>query len=249
MSSAKSVRLDLMLVVRGLASSRTQAKSLIEQGLVKVAGSPALKASQTVSAEELLEVVEQPRYVSRGGLKLEAAISGFSLHFAGAVVLDVGASTGGFTDCALQHGAARVICLDVGTGQLHDRLLRDPRVVNLEQLNVRDLRTVKLPEQDFDRIVIDVSFISLRLVLPVVWPLLRPGGHLMALVKPQFEAGRQEVSRGRGVIRDDGVRLQVLREMRQFAAESLAGAIDGGALESPISGGDGNREFLWLLSR
>ncbi|MFM8479263.1 MAG: TlyA family RNA methyltransferase [Planctomycetaceae bacterium] len=249
MSSAKSVRLDLMLVFRGLASSRTQAKSLIEAGLVKVAGSPAQKASQTVSADDLVEVVEQPRYVSRGGLKLEAAISGFSLDFAGARVLDVGASTGGFTDCVLQHGAARVICVDVGTGQLHDRLLRDPRVVSFEQLNVRDLRNVQLPEQNFDKITIDVSFISLRLVLPVVWPLLGSGGHLIALVKPQFEAGRQEVSRGRGVIRDDGVRWQVLDELRQFAAESLAGAVDGGALASPISGGDGNREFLWLLSR
>lgn len=249
MRFAKSIRLDQLLVVRGLAGSRTQAKALIESGLVKVAGSLALKASQTVSAEETAEVIQQPRYVSRGGLKLEAAISGFRLDFCGSLVLDVGASTGGFTDCALQHGAVRVICVDVGTGQLHEKLRQDPRVVNFEQLNVRDLATVRLPAEDFDRIVIDVSFISLRLVLPVVWRLLRPAGQLVALVKPQFEAGRQEVSRGRGVIRDEEVRQKVLSEIRAFAAESLPGAVDGGTMESPIHGGDGNREFLWLLSR
>lgn len=249
MTVPQSGRLDQLLVLRGLAASRTQAKALIEAGLVTVSGNQVVKPSQVVSGEALLRVSEQPRYVSRGGIKLEAAIAGFGLDFSGAAVLDVGASTGGFTDCVLQHGASRVVCVDVGTGQLHEKLRADPRVRNLEQLNIRDLRETPLPESNFDGIVIDVSFISLRLVLPAVWPLLRSGGHLIALVKPQFEAGRTEVSRGRGVIRDDGIRQQVLAAIRQFAAESLAGAVDRGVLESPISGGDGNREFLWLLSR
>jgi 23S rRNA (cytidine1920-2'-O)/16S rRNA (cytidine1409-2'-O)-methyltransferase len=242
-------RLDQALVARRFAGSRTQAQALILAGRVRVGGQRADKPGHTVAPDAIIEVEAPPRFVSRGGDKLVAAIEHFKIPFADCSVLDVGASTGGFTDCALQHGAREVTCVDVGRAQLHDRLRRDPRVTNFEQINARLLKPGALPRADYDRVVIDVSFISLRSVLPAVWPFLAPGGFLIALVKPQFEAGREEATRGRGVIRDDIVRERALAEVRAFALAELPAVEDLGAIESPLAGADGNREFLLALRK
>jgi 23S rRNA (cytidine1920-2'-O)/16S rRNA (cytidine1409-2'-O)-methyltransferase len=173
----------------------------------------------------------------------------FPLDLRGAHVVDIGASTGGFTDCVLQAGAADVVCVDVGRAQLHAKLRGDPRVTNLEQVNARHLRPGDLPRSDFDLAVMDLSFISLRAVLPAVWPLVRPGGRLVALVKPQFEAGKAEVDKGRGVIRDAAVQDAVLAGTTAFALQELPGATLIGTMDSPITGTDGNREFLIGLQK
>jgi 23S rRNA (cytidine1920-2'-O)/16S rRNA (cytidine1409-2'-O)-methyltransferase len=180
---------------------------------------------------------------------LAAFLEKFPFPLTGAHLLDIGASTGGFTDCALQAGAASATCIDVGHGQLHDKLRRDPRVTNLEKVNARTLSSGSLPRSAYDAVVMDLSFISLKSVLPAVWPFLRPGGHLVALVKPQFEAGKAEVDRGQGVIRDDTVRARVLAEVRDFARRELPGAAVFGEMECPVHGADGNREFLLGLTK
>lgn len=241
--AAARERLDQLVVSRGLAESRAQAHALILAGRVLVDGVVSDKPGKATPIGVAIEVKAPPRFVSRGGEKLLAAIEHFQLSFSGCAVLDVGASTGGFTDCALQQGAHFVTCVDVGRAQLHERLRRDPRVTNLERLNARHLRPDDLPAASYDRIVVDVSFISLRQILPAVWPFLAVGGVLVALVKPQFEAGREEASRGRGVIRDENVRRRVVDEIRQFAQAQLA-AEEVGVMDSPIAGAEGNREFL-----
>ena len=241
-------RLDEILVARGLAESRTQAKALIMSGRV-VRGTERLdKPGRQFGDDEEIALLQPPRFVSRGGEKLDAALRHFSVGLAGAHVLDVGASTGGFTDCALQAGAASVVCVDVGRAQLHGRLRADPRVTNIEKLNARSLGAKDLPRPEFDAVVVDVSFISLRAVLPAVWPLLRAGGTLVALVKPQFEAGKAEADKGRGVIRDRAVQEAALASVSAFAAR-LQGARIAGSMDSPIEGADGNREFLLCLRR
>ncbi len=242
-------RLDQALVSRGLAESRAQAQALILAGRVRVRGEVSDKAGRQVAADVAIEVEAPPRFVGRGGEKLLSAIEHFGLSFEGCHVLDVGASTGGFTDCALQHGAVHVTCVDVGRAQLHDRIRRDPRVINLEQVNARHLEPGRLPRASYERVVMDLSFISLRSVLPAVWPFLAAGGQLIALVKPQFEAGREEASKGRGVIRDEAVRQRVLAGVREFAVSRLPGCVDRGAMDSPVAGADGNREFLLWLER
>jgi 23S rRNA (cytidine1920-2'-O)/16S rRNA (cytidine1409-2'-O)-methyltransferase len=242
-------RLDEILVARGLAQSRTQARALIMSGRV-LSGTERLDKPGRQFAEEVeLLVREPPRFVSRGGEKLAAALGRFSIDLAGAHVLDIGASTGGFTDCALQSGAASVACVDVGRAQLHAKLRGDPRVTNIEKLNARNLAASDLPRPEFDAVVADVSFISLKAVLPAAWRLLRPGGVLVALVKPQFEAGKAEADRGRGVIRDAAVREAALAGVRDFAVAGLPGARLVGSMDSPIEGADGNREFLLCLRR
>lgn len=248
-SGQKKLRLDELLVARGLATSRAQAKALIMSGRV-LRGTERLDKPGKEFAEDTALTVEQPpRFVSRGGEKLAAALAHFALDLRGAHVLDVGASTGGFTDCVLQAGAADVVCVDVGRAQLHAKLRADPRVTNLEQLNARHLRAVDLPRVEFDAIVMDLSFISLKAVLPAVWPVLRAGGTLVALVKPQFEAGKAEVDKGRGVIRDRAVQEATLAAVRDFAAGELPGAVVAGSIDSPIAGADGNREFLLCLRK
>lgn len=196
-----------------------------------------------------ITIDQPPRFVSRGGEKLAAYLEKFPVDLHGAHVLDVGASTGGFTDCALQAGAASATCVDVGTAQLHDKLRRDVRVTSLEKTNARHLAPGSLPRASYDALVMDLSFISLKSVLPAVWPFLRAGGTLIALVKPQFEAGKAEVNRGQGVIRDDDVRARVLAEVREFALRELPGASVHGEMECPIHGADGNREFLLGLRK
>ena len=248
MPAPKKLRLDELLVTRGLAESRAQAKALIMTGRVRHGTERLEKPGKEFASDLELTLDQPPRFVSRGGEKLAAALEHFTVSLLGAHVLDVGASTGGFTDCALQAGAADVVCVDVGRAQLHARLRADPRVTNLEKINARFLRAGELPRSEFDAIVMDLSFISLKTVLPAVWPLVRNGGTLIALVKPQFEAGKREVDKGRGVIRDPAVQEAVLTSVRDFAAQLPAAQVIG-TMDSPIAGTDGNREFLLCLRK
>lgn len=242
-------RLDELLVARGLAESRAQAKALVMTGRVRRGTERLDKPGKELPVDVELTVEQPPRFVSRGGEKLAAALEHFQIDLTGAHILDVGASTGGFTDCALQAGAADAVCIDVGRAQLHARLRTDSRVTNLEKVNARHLQPGDLPRSEFDALVMDLSFISLRSVLPAVWPFLVPGGVLVALVKPQFEAGKAEVDKGRGVIRDPAVQEATLAGVRDFALAELAGAEFVGSIDSPITGADGNREFLLALKK
>lgn len=249
MSSSKKLRLDELLVVRGLVESRAQAKALIMSGRVRRGTDRLDKPGKELASDIELTIDQPPRYVSRGGEKLAAALERFAIDVRGAHVLDVGASTGGFTDCVLQAGAADVVCVDVGRAQLHAKLRSDSRVTNIEKLNARFITAKDLPRSEFDAIVMDVSFISLTAVWPAVWPLLKPSGILVALVKPQFEAGKAEVDRGQGVIRDPAVQEATLARVREFAATELPGADVVGSMDSPITGADGNREFLLVVKK
>jgi 23S rRNA (cytidine1920-2'-O)/16S rRNA (cytidine1409-2'-O)-methyltransferase len=242
----KKERLDVLLVEFGLAPTRAKAQALVLAGQVVVDDQRVDKPGTRVSteAEVRLKGVPMP-YVSRGGLKLEAALRHFQLDVRGAVCADVGASTGGFTDCLLQAGAARVYALDVGRGQLHARLRSDPRVVLHEGVNARHLAPSDLPEP-VSVLVLDVSFISLTQVLPAMVAFLRGGGVTVALVKPQFEAGRGQVGKG-GVVRDDAVRAEAVARV-QACIEQL-GLLPVGTLDSPIQGPAGNREILLVARR
>jgi 23S rRNA (cytidine1920-2'-O)/16S rRNA (cytidine1409-2'-O)-methyltransferase len=241
------IRLDTLLVERGLAASRERARALVLAGTVRVNGQPAGKAGMTVprNAELVLAAADHP-YVGRGGLKLAHALDTFQLNVEGRAALDIGASTGGFTDALLQRGAARVVALDVGHGQLDWRLRNDPRVVVIERVNARSLTPGQLPAgmRTFDLVTIDVSFISLKHILPVVPPLLAPGADVIALVKPQFEAGRREVARG-GIVRDAAVRARVVEDVAAAADKLGLGRV--GLTQSPIEGMEGNKEFLLHL--
>ncbi len=236
-------RLDVLLVQRGLCASREKAQRLIMAGAVFSGGTRMEKASQTLADDTPLEVRAADRYVGRGGLKLEAALALFAVDPTGLTCLDVGASTGGFTDCLLQHGAAKVYALDVGHGQLDWKIRSDPRVVVMEHCNARHLQPGDLPEK-VGLAVADVSFISLTLVLPPMAGVLTDGGMVVALIKPQFELSRAEVGRG-GVVRDDALHLRAVEKIRDFAA--VRGWTWGGVVDSPITGADGNREFLCLI--
>jgi len=239
--AARKERLDVLLVEQGLAPTRARAQALILAGQVVVDDQRVDKPGTRVSAEAQLRLKGEPMpYVSRGGLKLEAALRHFRLDVRGAVAADVGASTGGFTDCLLQAGAVKVYALDVGKGQLHQRLRDDARVVSREGVNARFLTAEQLPEP-VGVLVADVSFISLTQVLAAVVPFLAPGGLLVALVKPQFEAGRDQVGKG-GVVRDDAVRAEAVARVRSVA-ESLGLQVIG-TLDSPVHGPAGNREVL-----
>lgn len=221
---------------------------MIAERSVLVGGAVADKASRLVAADEPIEIQRQRgRFVGRGGEKLEAALEKFGIDVNGITVLDAGASTGGFTDCLLQRGAASVVAVDVGRGQLHERLREDSRVTVLERTHIRDVSPERLGVEDFEMVVADLSFISLQGVARVLTGLVRHGGDLVVLVKPQFEAGRQEASRGRGVIRDPEVWTRVLDEV--ITAFREAGAAMMGVMPSPIRGADGNVEFLVRFRR
>lgn len=235
-------RLDAELVRRGLAPSREQARAAIEAGRVTVGGAPATKAARLVAAgEPILVLGDGPRFVSRAGAKLDAALDRFGVDVDGLRALDAGASTGGFTDCLLQRGAAEVVAVDVGYGQIHESLRDHPRVRNLERTNVRHLDPAVVGSP-VDVVVADLSFISLRLVLDALLAAARPGATMVLLVKPQFEAGRREASKGRGVIADPLVWRDVVTDV--IAALGERGAIIMGAMASPLPGSDGNVEFL-----
>jgi len=268
------MRLDQALVERGLCDSREKAKRSIMAGQVRVNGHPAKKASDSIREADVIELIGVEKYVSRGGHKLEHALKHFSLEVAGLVAVDLGASTGGFTDCLLQAGAAKVFAVDVGQGQLAWKLRQDPRVVVMEKTNARNLTLatfagiggplseatpfVDVTGRDgarrstdftpFDLAVIDCSFISLTKILPAALNLVRAGGNIVALIKPQFEAGKAEVDKGEGVITDPAVHERVIRELQEFVS-----AIDGtrwlGVTESPLLGPAGNKEFLVLIEK
>jgi 23S rRNA (cytidine1920-2'-O)/16S rRNA (cytidine1409-2'-O)-methyltransferase len=237
-------RLDAELVRRGLAESRTQARALIDEGRVRVSGAPATKAARQVDAGEAVVVSgEGPRFVGRGGEKLAGALAAFDLDPSGLRALDAGASTGGFTDALLQHGATSVVALDVGHGQLHERLRRDPRVEVLERTNLRHVDPSDLGP--FGAVVADLSFISLTKVMSVLVGCAGSDGWLVLLVKPQFEAGRREVSKGRGVITEPGEWAGAVGRVVDSAQSE--GAAVAGLRVSPLRGADGNVEFLLHL--
>jgi 23S rRNA (cytidine1920-2'-O)/16S rRNA (cytidine1409-2'-O)-methyltransferase len=241
------VRLDLLLVERGLAASRERARALILAGDVRVNGQPVTKAGTAIAtgAEVTIATPDHP-YVGRGGVKLAHALDVFTIDVTDRLALDIGASTGGFTDVLLQRGVRRVVALDVGHGQLDWKIRSDPRVDVMERVNARTLTPDMLTGtvRAFDVVTIDVSFISLRHILPVVPPLLAPAADVVALVKPQFEAGRTEVGKG-GIIRDRDVQARVVEEV--VSAADALGLVRFGLTDSPIAGMEGNREFLLHL--
>ena len=246
MMAVNKERLDVALVRRGLAPSRERARALIMAGQVYLGDRLVDKPGMLVPLDAACRIVEasdELKYVSRGGLKLEKALETFALDPAGLVALDAGASTGGFTDCLLKHGAKRVYAIDVGRGQLAWTLRNDPRVVVMEHTNIRHVTSLPEPIQCA---VIDVSFISLRLVLPPLVPLLTPDAWVVALVKPQFEAGKAEVDRGAGIISDPAVHTRVLEELQAWIPAHTPFQVQG-LTDSPIYGRDGNREFLLHL--
>lgn len=244
-------RLDQELIRRSLVDSRSRAVELIEEGRVRVSGAPALKASRLVDPAEPVVVDPPPeRYVGRGGFKLHAALEAFGIDVQGKEVLDVGASTGGFTDCLLQAGASRVVALDVGHGQLHPRLRQDPRVECIEHVNIRLLADPAKAEEvlgprRFPLVTVDVSFISLSLVLPVVLQLLAYPGEAVALVKPQFEVGKQLVDKTKGVLQEESQRQEALSKVRAVALAH--GAEVQEVIQSPLRGAKGNVEYLMHL--
>jgi 23S rRNA (cytidine1920-2'-O)/16S rRNA (cytidine1409-2'-O)-methyltransferase len=241
-------RLDAALVERGLCESREKAQRAIMAGQVTVNGQPARKASDRVQPRDELALTGSDKFVSRGGHKLEHALEHFKIGVAGKTAVDLGASTGGFTDCLLQRGAARVYAVDVGHGQLAWKLRQDPRVVVMEKTNARDLTPASFPPPcpPADLVVIDCSFISLTRILPVAVALLRKPGSIVALIKPQFEAGRTEADKGKGVITDPAIHARVLREIGEFVATQPLVAWRG-TTESPLLGPAGNREFFALI--
>lgn len=239
-------RADLLLLDKGLCTSRTHARRLIMAGQVRVGADHVVrKAGEPLPEDAALHVVQPSPYVSRGAEKLLAAVQAFTPPLAGAVALDVGASTGGFTDVLIQHGASRVYAVDVGYGQLHRKLREDPRVVCLERVNARRLNRTLVPEP-IDVLTADVSFISLRKILPACDPLLKPGAWALLLIKPQFEAGRADVCRG-GVVRDAAVRTRCVNDICRFAEAELGWALLG-TVPSPITGPKGNQEFMAAFS-
>jgi 23S rRNA (cytidine1920-2'-O)/16S rRNA (cytidine1409-2'-O)-methyltransferase len=242
--STEKIRLDVLLVERGLVMARERARSLILAGQVVVNGVLVTKVGALVPREAAISLKspDQP-YVSRGGIKLAAALEAFNIEVTGQVALDIGASTGGFTDCLLQHGADRVYSVDVGYGQLAWRLRQDPRVIVLERTNFRYLAREAIPEE-VDLAVVDVSFISLKLIIPKIVPFLKSGGIILALVKPQFEVGKGQVGKG-GVVRDPELQLRTVDEIKNFS-QSLGLAVQG-VLPSPILGPKGNQEYLLYL--
>ena len=237
-------RLDVYLVSNGLTKSRERAKELIDRAQVLVNGAPAKKAGQNILDTDKIEITgEQNPYVSRGGLKLEKAILTFSLSLSGKTAMDIGASTGGFTDCMLKNGVLKVYAVDVGSGQLDPILLSDSRVINLEKTNIRYLPQESAEKVDF--ISIDVSFISLIQVLPAAKAFLKAGGEIAALIKPQFEAGKKALNK-KGVVKDKKVHLEVVKTILSFA-ESV-GLYAKGLTYSPVRGPEGNIEYLALFS-
>ena len=247
---AKLARLDLALVERGLCESREKAKRAVMAGQALVNGQRAAKASDKVKPSDEVTLAATDKFVSRGGHKLEHALETFGVEAAGLRAIDLGASTGGFTDCLLQHGAAMVAAVDVGQGQLAWALRNDERVHVMERTNARHLTPASFPQpfEPFDLAVVDCSFISLRQILPATVDLLPPGGQVVMLVKPQFEAGKAEADKGQGVIRDPQVHSRVLDELRAFVNDEspLEWVAE---IESPLTGPAGNKEFLVLLNR
>jgi len=243
-SMKKKIRADELLVACGGCESRSRAQALILAGKVKLGTERIDKSSRLLPADSVLEVEKPFPFVGRGGMKLENFISEQGWSVKDLPILDLGASTGGFTDCLLQRGANKATCVDVGHGQLHYKLRTDPRVTNLEKCNLRDLLPKQLPLPHYPLVVMDLSFISLKKVLVRAWSFVAPHGKLSALIKPQFECLREEADRGRGVIRDEEVRTRVLDEITSFASENLPNAQLIARTEAKPRGTDGNVEYF-----
>lgn len=243
-------RVDVALVERGLCESREKAQRAVMAGRVRINAQTARKSSDSVKTSDALSLEEGEKYVSRGGLKLEHALLHFSIDPRGQTALDLGASTGGFTDCLLQHGATRVFAIDVGHGQLAWKLRNDARVVVMEKTNARDLSSARFPQpfRPVDLVTIDCSFISLRKILPPAIALLKTFGKVVALIKPQFEAGKAEADKGEGVISDPAIHARVIGQLREFTA-ILPKLTWHGVTESPLLGPAGNKEFLVLIEK
>ncbi|MCH5206695.1 MAG: TlyA family RNA methyltransferase [Oscillospiraceae bacterium] len=243
------MRLDVYLTENNLCKSRAAAQSLISGGGVCVNGKPVQKNSLEITEQDEVSVVEEklPRYVGRGGLKLEKALELWEIDLSGKTCLDIGASTGGFTDRMLQSGAAKVFAVDVGSGQLDEKLRADSRVISLEQTDIREFSFDNFEGIDSaDFIGTDVSFISLKLILPHIFRLLKAGGEAVALIKPQFEAGQKSLSK-KGIVRDEKTRLKIVEEIKQFALQCGFSVV--GTADSPITGGSGNIEYLIMLRK
>ena len=240
-------RLDQALVERGLCDSREKAKRFVLAGQVRINGQPAKKPSDNIKPADEIVLDAADKFVSRGGHKLEHALAHFQLNVTGLTAIDLGASTGGFTDCLLQRGVKKVFSVDVGQGQLAWKLRQDKRVVVMEKTNARFLKPDNFPTSA-DLVVIDCSFISLKKILPSAIPLLKPDGKIVALIKPQFEAGKAEADKGRGVITDVVIHERVLAELQEFVA-TQAGVCWRGVVESPLLGPAGNKEFLVLIEK
>lgn len=238
------------MVERGLCESRERAQRAIMAGQVIVNQQPARKPGERVSSDDEIALAATEKYVSRGGFKLEHALAHFNLDVTGQTAIDLGASTGGFTDCLLQQGAAKVYAVDVGHGQLAWKLRQNPRVVVMEKTNARELTPARFPAPflPVDLVVIDCSFISLSRILPVAVALLRPEGRIVALIKPQFEAGKAEADKGKGVITDPAIHARVLAEVEAFT-RTLPELRWHGVTESPLLGPAGNKEFLALIEK
>ena len=240
----RKVRADELLCRQQQGLSRTRAKALILGGKVLLETQRIEKPGQLLSSERRLKLIAPPQYVSRGAEKIATYLENYPLEICRKTILDVGASTGGFTDYLLQKGAAHSTCIDVGRNQLHPRLQSDPRVINIERCNARYLEQVKLPYHQYPIVVMDLSFISLRKVLIPVWKRVVMGGHLITLVKPQFEAKKNEVDKGRGIINDPEIQERILAELQNFIQKNLLMATLPKIIQSKITGMDGNQEYL-----
>lgn len=239
------IRLDVACVERGLFDSREKAQASIMAGLVTVNGKPADKAGKPVKETDLIEITRSDcPYVSRGGLKLKGALDRFKIEVKDRICLDVGVATGGFTDCFLQEGAKKVYAVDVGEGQIHEKIKADPRAVFIPRTNARFMKPGLFPEKP-QLCAIDVSFISLKLILGPVFDCLAAGGMAVVLIKPQFELEPKDLKRG--IVKSDELRVKVVEELRTFLSEYLKGFEEKGLMDSPIKGAKGNIEFLWLL--
>ena len=237
------MRLDILITEKKLARSRNTASDLIKNSLVKVNGEIIIKPAKDVAENAIIEILEQPKYVGRGGLKLEKALEEFQINPEGLIILDVGSSTGGFTDCLLQKGAKKVYALDVGTDQLDPTLKNDPRVISMEKTDIRNIET--LPDK-IDMAVIDVSFISLEMILESVKNLLKAKGKIIALIKPQFETAKTDKNKS-GIVKNDELREKVLEKIKDYAKEINLKVLK--ETDSPILGGSGNKEYLVLMER
>jgi 23S rRNA (cytidine1920-2'-O)/16S rRNA (cytidine1409-2'-O)-methyltransferase len=239
------IRADEWLLLNHLAETRSKAQAMILSHSVRLSKDEVIhKPSRKIPIDAPLKIDSAPQFVSRGGEKLAEFLRHFPLAIGGKDILDIGASTGGFTDCLLQNGALSATCVDVGHGQLHYKLQKDPRVSNFENINARDLTPDFFQGRLFGIVACDVSFISLKKILPVIWPFLAQEGHLIALIKPQFEAERNYMDRCKGVIKDPKIQENIRDDMIRFAGNSLHPSQCMGAIDSPILGAKGNREFL-----
>ncbi|WOO43541.1 TlyA family RNA methyltransferase [Rubellicoccus peritrichatus] len=243
-SPQDSLRADELLVRQGLASTKSMARRLILDKRIALAGDLITRPGQKLSPDDKMSISGPKPFVSRAGEKLEGFLKKYPVNVEDLECIDIGASTGGFTDCMLRRGAKSVVCVDVGHGQLNPSITENSRVTNLEGVNARNLDDVDLPLPDYDLAVMDLSFISLKLVLRPAWNRVRSGGTLICLVKPQFEAGKEASDTAGGVIRDSALQRQIVKDIKQFTSSHLSGSILIGECESPIKGGDGNREFL-----